>query len=222
MSECRSSREHRCSGTPWRTISFAAYSSPASASTRWVSRTVRGVANTGPRGAQQLAAIGLVETIPKRGAFVARIGLPQLVEMFEVMAELEGMCARLAARRITQPETEALRQSTRGLRSTPPSTAIRTPTITKTNASTTASTGRATTASWCSRHASSRRASSRTDASNSGSATASVGRWKSIARSWRPSCPAMNPGAEARIEQHVKIQGERFADFVASVGGMAA
>ncbi len=56
-----------------------------------------------------LVGSGLVETIPNRGSFVANVGLPQLIEMFEVMAELEGMCARLATRRITDAETEELR-----------------------------------------------------------------------------------------------------------------
>lgn len=60
---------------------------------------------------QQLAAVGLVEAASKRGMVVADVGLPQLVEMFEVMAELEGMCARLAARRITQDEAKALEDS---------------------------------------------------------------------------------------------------------------
>ena len=46
---------------------------------------------------KNLVGTGLVETIPNRGTFVTDIGLPQLIEMFEVMAELEGMCARLAA-----------------------------------------------------------------------------------------------------------------------------
>lgn len=57
---------------------------------------------------QQLAAAGLVQSEPKRGTFVARIGIPQLIEMFEVMAELEGMCGRLAARRISEKECDEL------------------------------------------------------------------------------------------------------------------
>lgn len=47
----------------------------------------------------QLAATGLVEHIPRRGAFVVEIGPARLSEMFEVMAELEALCARNAARR---------------------------------------------------------------------------------------------------------------------------
>lgn len=50
---------------------------------------------------QMLAAIGLVELIPRRGAFVRHPGFVELVEMFEVMAELECLCGRLAARRLT-------------------------------------------------------------------------------------------------------------------------
>ncbi|MFC3286006.1 GntR family transcriptional regulator [Litchfieldella rifensis] len=53
---------------------------------------------------QQLVASGLVTVSPKKGTFVARVGINQLIEMFEVMAELEGMCGRLAARRITAGE----------------------------------------------------------------------------------------------------------------------
>ena len=49
----------------------------------------------------ELAASGLVEIRPRRGAFVREIGIPALIEMFEVMAELEAMCGRLAARRMT-------------------------------------------------------------------------------------------------------------------------
>lgn len=60
---------------------------------------------------QQLAASGLVETGVRRGTYVASIGLPQLIEMFEVMAELEGMCARLAARLIAEDQLEELKNS---------------------------------------------------------------------------------------------------------------
>lgn len=56
----------------------------------------------------QLAATGLVEIRPRRGAIVAEIGPHRLCEMFEVMAELESMCGRLAARRITQAEQQEL------------------------------------------------------------------------------------------------------------------
>ncbi|MCA1771610.1 MAG: GntR family transcriptional regulator, partial [Halomonas sp.] len=60
---------------------------------------------------QQLVASGLVTVSPKKGTFVARVGIDQLIEMFEVMAELEGMCGRLAARRITEQELAALRDA---------------------------------------------------------------------------------------------------------------
>lgn len=56
----------------------------------------------------ELAASGLVEIRPRRGAFVREISIPRLVEMFEVMAEYEAMCGRLAARRITPEELVAL------------------------------------------------------------------------------------------------------------------
>lgn len=49
-----------------------------------------------------LAGEGLVEIRPRRGAVVASVSAQRLLEMFDVMAELEAMCARLAARRITQ------------------------------------------------------------------------------------------------------------------------
>ncbi|RUR35319.1 GntR family transcriptional regulator [Vreelandella populi] len=58
---------------------------------------------------QQLVASGLVTVSPKKGTFVAKVGIDQLIEMFEVMAELEGMCGRLAARRIGEQELAELR-----------------------------------------------------------------------------------------------------------------
>lgn len=50
---------------------------------------------------QRLALSGLVEQIPRRGVFVRQPGPVELIEMFEVMAELESVCARLAASRIS-------------------------------------------------------------------------------------------------------------------------
>lgn len=59
---------------------------------------------------RQLAATGLVEIIPNRGAFVSDISLPVVIEMFEVMAELEAMCGRLAARRINEAQKKLLQE----------------------------------------------------------------------------------------------------------------
>jgi len=56
----------------------------------------------------QLASIGIIELRPRRGAIVPDLGLKQLLEMFEVMAELEAMCARLAARRMSETEHREL------------------------------------------------------------------------------------------------------------------
>lgn len=62
--------------------------------------TQYGVSRTPVREAfQQLEASGLVEVRPKKGTYIATISTADLIEMFEVMAELEAMCARLAARR---------------------------------------------------------------------------------------------------------------------------
>lgn len=58
---------------------------------------------------QQLSVSGLVVVLPKKGTFVTKVGFDQLIEMFEVMAELEGMCGRLAARRITEDELAVLK-----------------------------------------------------------------------------------------------------------------
>lgn len=68
-----------------------------------------GVSRTPIREAlSQLAGEGLVETQPRRGVVVAQASPQRLVEMFEVMAELEAMCARLASRRISELEMQTL------------------------------------------------------------------------------------------------------------------
>ncbi|MBC8128824.1 MAG: GntR family transcriptional regulator [Rhizobiaceae bacterium] len=50
---------------------------------------------------RQLEAIGFVEARPHRGAVVPHFTPDKLNEMFEVMAEMEGLCARYAALRVT-------------------------------------------------------------------------------------------------------------------------
>ncbi len=60
-----------------------------------------GVSRTPVREAfRLLAADDLVELRGRQGAAVRVIGVHTLIEMFQVMGELEGLCARLAARRL--------------------------------------------------------------------------------------------------------------------------
>jgi DNA-binding GntR family transcriptional regulator len=68
-----------------------------------------GVSRTPVREAiRQLAASGLVDTRPHRGAVVARPSHERILGMFEAMAELEALCAGLAAERMTASERHAL------------------------------------------------------------------------------------------------------------------
>ena len=68
-----------------------------------------GVSRTPVREAlQRLAESGLAEHLPRRGTFVSAPSLSELVEMFEVMAELECMAVRLATRRATNADIDAL------------------------------------------------------------------------------------------------------------------
>jgi DNA-binding GntR family transcriptional regulator len=70
-----------------------------------------GVSRTPVREALlQLGISGLVVVQAHKGATVSRVGPEALVQMFEVMAELEGMAARLAARRCSQQEKEYLKE----------------------------------------------------------------------------------------------------------------
>lgn len=71
-----------------------------------------GVSRTPVREALlQLAAIDWIQFRPRRGAVVAPITLQRMVQMFEVMAELEALCARLAAERMTAAERNLLLQA---------------------------------------------------------------------------------------------------------------
>lgn len=57
----------------------------------------------------QLSAHGLVKIVPRSGIYVARLSLPELFAMYELLAELESACAKLAARRMTVAELTDLR-----------------------------------------------------------------------------------------------------------------
>lgn len=68
-----------------------------------------GVSRTPIREAlMQLSAIGLVEIRPRRGAIVVDPGPQYVLEMFEVMAELEGMAGAFAARRHSNEDRQLL------------------------------------------------------------------------------------------------------------------
>ncbi len=76
-----------------------------------------GVSRTPVREAiRQLSASGLVSVRPHRGAVVALPTPTQLDDMFEAMAELEALCAGLAARNMTVPERRGLEELHQALR----------------------------------------------------------------------------------------------------------
>ncbi len=58
----------------------------------------------------QLVHAGLVEKQPRHGAVVASLKLHRMVQMFEVMSEIEGLCARYAARRMSEEEKQTLKR----------------------------------------------------------------------------------------------------------------
>jgi DNA-binding GntR family transcriptional regulator len=57
---------------------------------------------------RRLSSDGLVEIRPKRGAIVAKFSIRVLAEHFEVIAELEGACGRLAAKSYTVQDLDAI------------------------------------------------------------------------------------------------------------------
>ena len=66
----------------------------------------------------RLAATGMIERRPRKGWAVTEVSPNRLCEMFDVMAELEAMCGRLAARRATtfqQQKIRAAHEACRGV-----------------------------------------------------------------------------------------------------------
>lgn len=59
----------------------------------------------------QLSAAGLIQSRPRRGTFVLEVGPRRLMEMFDVMAALEAMCAGIAARRATASDIAEIRSA---------------------------------------------------------------------------------------------------------------
>jgi DNA-binding GntR family transcriptional regulator len=56
----------------------------------------------------QLQAQSLLQSQPRGGMLVARLDVQQLLAMWELLAELEGVCARLACERIAAQDLEEL------------------------------------------------------------------------------------------------------------------
>lgn len=69
-----------------------------------------GVSRTPVREAlQQLGTAGLVEIRPRRSARVRALSMSELESSFEAMGEIEAICARYAAERMTQAERLSLK-----------------------------------------------------------------------------------------------------------------
>ena len=68
-----------------------------------------GVSRTPVREALlQLQAEGLLTSLPRGGVVVAKMSVSQLFAMWELLAELEGLCARYACERMLDEERQAL------------------------------------------------------------------------------------------------------------------
>lgn len=65
---------------------------------------------------RQLAAEGLVTTIPQRGAVVAAPTLKEAEELYEIRAMLEGLAGRQFVERSSEAQVKALRRAFEGIR----------------------------------------------------------------------------------------------------------
>jgi DNA-binding GntR family transcriptional regulator len=57
-----------------------------------------------------LSTEGMVELVPRRGAYVAQLSTRELVDLFEALSGIEGMAAELATLRMSASDLEKLRQ----------------------------------------------------------------------------------------------------------------
>ena len=70
-----------------------------------------GVSRTPVREAlRELAASGLIDNRERRGFVVSEVSVEELAEMFEAMSEVEALCAKLAAHRMTPFERIRLKE----------------------------------------------------------------------------------------------------------------
>lgn len=60
-----------------------------------------------------LSAQGIVENVPRGGMQVARLSIQELLSIWELMAEMEAVAARLACRRMTDDELHQLEEAHR-------------------------------------------------------------------------------------------------------------
>jgi DNA-binding GntR family transcriptional regulator len=61
----------------------------------------------------ELAKVGLVELVPRRGAFVRKFSHSDIIEFYEIRRAVEGLAARLAARYLTTERYRALAEANR-------------------------------------------------------------------------------------------------------------